>query len=397
MTIDCERLIEALGDRGSDAGVSYRADLEPLAGPGAPVKPAVYQGGTYQLDNRWWGNPPEPVHAVVIDNAPSEANRLEAALSRYRDLLRLPLLELDLSSVGALPAHVKSSLTSLEFPHRHADAYLRDSLLAADRTRFVDSEIGRALAAASADKPQALLQWVPQSLLFGFWQAHRGKHGVQTKFARAMESEIVGYRPATVETRRLGLKGDPLNLSTDDPISFDADDPSKWVFVDGAKAGRSKSKDSLAEIGHGQVPVSGSDAPLGAVSFQAIEQRCTISFARLRTIETGAPATNAAARAVLVALGLVALEAAFGHGFTLRSGCDLRPMSSALTWRGADGDEEVWRLGLDAALGLFATTVERAADLGLPVGSGWDSEPVRLVPNDSLAEAIRSTFGLQSA
>lgn len=46
-------LVAALGDDALDAGITYRSYLEPLGGPGAPVKPAVYAGNLYQKDRRW--------------------------------------------------------------------------------------------------------------------------------------------------------------------------------------------------------------------------------------------------------------------------------------------------------------------------------------------------------
>ena len=41
----------------------------------------------------------------------------------------MPELVLDFSDVGSLPAHLPRRLSSLEFPHRNADAYLRDARL----------------------------------------------------------------------------------------------------------------------------------------------------------------------------------------------------------------------------------------------------------------------------
>jgi hypothetical protein len=34
---------------------------------------------------------------------------------------------------------------------------------------------GAAIFGATADKPEALLEWFPQALLFGFWQSHLGR------------------------------------------------------------------------------------------------------------------------------------------------------------------------------------------------------------------------------
>jgi CRISPR-associated protein Csb1 len=318
---------------------------------------------------------------------------MEAALERRREELGIPNFRIDLSGAGDLPPHVPSSLSSLQFPHRHADAYLRDAELA-DGTPFLKSEYASAVYSASARNPAAIYQWFPASFVFGFWQSHLGKKGPQTKFARAVDCEIVGYDPASVETKRLGIKGDPLNLSITEAVIFDADDHTEWDLAGSGKTGKSKSKESLAEIGHGQVPVSANDAPLGAISFAWIEQRCTVSFARFRTIDSGNPQADAAGRAMLASLGLVAYVSAFSGGFTLRSGCDLRTASAEWRWLGETGDAVCDALSLDEAIDLFHGASRAAADLGLPVGPRWNAETVDLLPKPALLKAIRQTFGL---
>ncbi len=390
MDLTAEVLLTALADTAADAGVTIRSTLEPLAGPYAPVKPAVYAGGQYQLDRRWDDtvDPPEPADAVVIDNVPSQANRLEAALELLREQVGLPQLVLDLADVGSLPPHLPRALSSFRFPHRQADAYLRDS--DRDGQPFAKTEVGRSLLEATADNPDGLLAWFPQALLFGFWQSHVGKRS-QAKLARSWVSEIVGYRPAAVDTRVLGLKGDPLNLSVEEPVDVaEPDDEGSWVLVAGQKRAGGK-RERLSEIGHGQVPVNPADAALGGVSFQRIEQRATVSFASLRRIRSSSAESSAAARALLVAMGVAAHVTAFGRGFNLRSGCDLRPVSSTWTWVGAEM-KPVSQPTTQSAVALIRDCVERAERAGLPVGSRWAAEPLRLTPKANLAEAIRRTW-----
>ena len=50
--IDLEALLKGCGDDSFDDGIRIDTELVPLAGPGGPVKPAVYEGGTYQQDGR---------------------------------------------------------------------------------------------------------------------------------------------------------------------------------------------------------------------------------------------------------------------------------------------------------------------------------------------------------
>src|SRR5205807_2877406 len=129
------------------------------------------------------------------DNVASQANRLEAALEGLREGFGLPELVLDLSAVTSLPPHLPRRISGFRFPHRHADAYLRDAM--AGESRFQDTPTGTALLGATADEPVALYEWFPQSLLFGYWQSHLGKKRSQAKLARSWVSEIVGYDPAT--------------------------------------------------------------------------------------------------------------------------------------------------------------------------------------------------------
>ena len=125
-TITLEMLRKGCADDSFDDGIRIDTELEPLSGPGGPVKPAVYEGGTYQTDRRWASSDDdESTPVIVIDNVPSQANRLEEALRR-NCATPVPQLVLDLSSLSNLPAHLPKQLSSLEFPHRNADAYLRD-------------------------------------------------------------------------------------------------------------------------------------------------------------------------------------------------------------------------------------------------------------------------------
>jgi hypothetical protein len=137
--LDAGALIAAGSDESADAGITIVSVLEPLGGPGSPVKPAGYEGGRFQADRRWWGSGADrrQVDVLVIDNEPSQANRLEAALEQHREELGLPEILLDLTSLGVLPPHLPRQISSFHFPHRNADAYLRDAML--NGTKFLVS------------------------------------------------------------------------------------------------------------------------------------------------------------------------------------------------------------------------------------------------------------------
>ena len=390
-TINLETLLRGCDGDSFDDGIRIDTELEPLAGSGSPVKPAVYEGGVYQQDRRWATPEDEESTPVIgIDNVPSQANRLEEALRRNRESTGIPELVLDLSDLDHLPAHLPRRLSSLEFPHRNADAYLRDARLGdAD---FIKTELGRSIFGATAQECGPLMAWFPQALLYGFWQSHLGKKRHNTKHARAWVSEVVGWNPAATETRVLGLKGDPLNLNTDESITFNPDDRVKWGIggeeVEGGK------KDKLSEIGHGQVPFMGADATAAAVSFARVTQRATVSFAQLRRISLGPDHSceaDAAARALLLALGLHAHLLAFGRGFALRSGAELRPRATTATWLGGSGDEECTLGDAETTQALLRCAMEHAQSAGVPL-DGWGQPPTILTPKDNLRTAIHATW-----
>jgi CRISPR-associated protein Csb1 len=399
MNLSADRLVAACGDKGSDGGITIRTVLEPLAGPLAPVKPAIYAGGGFQEDMRWWGTPPERVPAILIDNVPSEANRLEAALSELRSDLGLPEVVLDLSHIPGLPPHLPRQLSGFRFPHRQADAYLRDAVDEKGQS-FARTAVGRALLDATADNPGAILDWFPQALLFGYWQSHLGSKRSQAKLARSWVSEIVGYAPATEAEGRtlvLGVKGDALNLSVSEQAEFDEVDflDTPWSLVEGSKKEKpapGQSRKALSEIGHGQIVVGGNAR--SAVSFLAIEQTATVSFAGLRRIHAATAESSAAGRALLVALGLCAHVAAFGRPFTLRSGCDLRPAETTWTWHGAETDEALDALNGELADRLFKACRAAAVAAGLLTHGGWGAAPLVLQPSKALTSAISKTWPL---
>ncbi len=387
--ITLNALLDGCAGDSFDDGIRIDTDLVPLGGQGGPVKPAVYEGGTYQQDRRWADPDDEqPTPVIVIDNIPSQANRLEEALRQSREVLGIPELLLDFSAIQGLPAHLPKQLSSLQFPHRNGDAYLRDAMLG-DQD-FIKTDLGRSLFDATAGTCGPLVAWFPQGLLYGFWQSHLGKKRQNTKHARVWVSEIIGWRPASTETRVLGLKGDPLNLTKDVEVTSNEDDRTAWevgkASIPDAKRGK------LSEMGHGQIPFMGNDdAAAAAVSFARVTQRVTVSFAQLRRISLGANSTgeaDAAVRALLVALGLHAHQLAFGRGFALRSGAELRPAKGVATWLGGDGDKEC-ELGDTEA--LLRAALAHAESAGVPL-DGWGSAPTVLVPKANLSKAIRDTW-----
>ncbi|WP_268240509.1 type I-G CRISPR-associated RAMP protein Csb1/Cas7g [Mangrovihabitans endophyticus] len=312
--------------------------------------------------------------AALLDSVPSQANRAEEALLAVsrRGKAPVPLLELEVPGEGT------ETLTSLEFPHRYADAYLRDSLL--DGTPFDKSQLGRSMLASTLDDARALYTNDPGSLVFGAWNSHR--KGRQQKFPRVYASEVVGWDPV-VGARNAG-RMDPMNLQGAVKKTGDGD----WEFT---ASGEKKQGSKLSEIGHGNIAPNEQH---GGVTISGAERIATLSLAGLDRIGFGAVEEQAAvaARAVLAAYAIMADRLAFGGAsLWLRSGCELVVQSERLEWVHRGGDTEPFDLTRAQAIDLFATAVDRAAKLGL----GLSAKPVRLTPKPSLAEAI--TFSLTKA
>ena len=202
--LELDALLKGCADDSFDDGIRIDSHLEPLSGPGGLVKPAVYEGGTYQHDQRW-ASPDDsgPTPVIVIDNVPSQANRLEEALRRNRGSTAIPELVIDLSALPNLPAHLPQSLSSLEFPHRNADAYLRDAEL--DGLDFLKTEIGRAIFDATAQTCGPLIAWFPQALLYGEGNASRVlREGGRTPPAGRTGHPTQSPRGVPVECRAAG-------------------------------------------------------------------------------------------------------------------------------------------------------------------------------------------------
>ena len=393
MELTLDRLLAGTASDSFDDGIRLDADLEPIGGPGGTVKPAIYAGAVYQADRRW---PPEAIaqdgdheaqDVFILDNVPSQANRHEEALRRSRQSTGVPEMILDLSNLPGLPPHLPRQLSSWQFPHRNADAYLRDSTL--EGTDFGKHSIGKSILDATHDRASALIAWWPQALLYGFWQSHLGKKRSQAKHARAWASEIVGWQPAANDTMVLGLKGDPLNLSIEESALYEDHDHENWRL--GAKPDKGEVKKALSELGHGQVPIG--DVTPASVSFRRLTQRATVSFAQLRRVRLGrGDEADAAARALLVAMGLHAHVLAFGRGFALRSGADLRISDSSAMWLGL-ADELIDPLNHEASAELLQSAKQHAGSVEVPL-DGWDSDPLKLAPKENLAKAIESSWPL---
>jgi CRISPR-associated protein Csb1 len=368
-----DRLLEAVMPARVHTAVVVRAVYQPVGGAERTVMPPTYPvnagerdpNARYLTDSRLVSG--EQRRTVVMDQEPSQANRVEEALRDARDvgMLRLPMFELRAGGIR---------LTSLDFPHRYADAYIRDSLV--DGVRFDQSPVGKRLRATAAADVRPLYEREPCSLLFGAWDSHR--KGRWPKFARLYAATMYGLDP--VAGRRMGGRLDPVNLTgaVDDTAKAEAD----WKFIpEGAKAKGTK----LSEIGHGNIAPN--PVP-GGVTVSEIRRTASISLAGLERLRFGdAPAEAASlARAALAALALAGDRLAFGRpSVWLRSGCDLAKISETLGLERPGGEVDDLAVSAQDALDAFDELCERAAAAGIPM----ESDTIALTPVPDLAEAIR--------
>lgn len=394
-------LTAALADRPANdlAAVRVVDGYEPAGGPAAKVFPPTYAVDRtaehpYVIETRWVGGAHMPT--VVLDSVAAQANEVEQALldAVDRGELALPLVE------TRTEAHERAfRITSLDAPHRIADAYFRDSETE-DGTRFSVTPLGRAVRKATLRDATVLYRWCPTALVYGVWDSHRGRPELSLKIARSYVSELYGVDPQV--GKRVGSRLDPIGMLGGTVALGDA--PDDWELVevvveaggeDGAKqkteqvgTARGKGgKDKLSNTGHGNVaPGIGT----GGVSIATAVRRASLSLAGLRRLRfptdgTRDPDRDAAGRAVLAALGLVGDRLAFDvPSLSLRSGCELVQTGSAVELVSRGGETQAIALDADAALALLAEAREAARGHGL----AWEDEPLVLRPRANLQKAI---------
>ena len=378
-------LLSAVSLTGQRAVLRVTGTYQPAGGSGSKVFPPTYpraaerrpsrdedretrrsEDSSYVLEARMTNGTRR--EDVLLDAVPSQANRAEESLLRARRAgsVQLPLLQVEHDGATSVV------LTSLEFPHRYADAYLRDSTL--DGVAFDKTELGRSLLAATLDDATALYAHDPGSLVFGAWNSHR--KGRQQKFPRVYASEIVGWDPV-VGARNAG-RMDPLNLQGAQKAAKDGEG---WDHTAVTTKNRGE---RLSEIGHGNVAPN---AQQGGVTISSAQRFATLSLAGLDRIGFGTASHNAAlaARAVLAAYALLADRLAFGRaGLWLRSGCELVLESERIEWVNRGGGTDPVDLSVDQAVELFALASAYAEKHGLPL----DTDLVSLAPTKGLAQAI---------
>lgn len=454
--------LKNLQDAISDGAAAFRCRrrLQPAGGEGDKVFPPTFAGAVYAVEQRRVPGREQPVTCVLLDSVQSQANRMEQALQDALDAgeIELPVITVDFSEYDPKDGEAEpgpdghrrfprtlldavGKVTSLQVPHRLADAILRDSEYKGKR--FRDSEVAKGLNRASLLNATALYQLCPTALVFGMWDSAGPKGGLGAKFERSIVSEVVGIGaefglktasridPLITKTKGIVLyrtpdgrwtlneseatveKGRPVKLGKDGRVSeanlgnvtpsfakytkgAEGFDPMKSGTVDidySIRAGRdgfSVRNRSMAET---QPAREGQIAPGGA-TVEYAEQTTTLSLIALRRLrfpvdsaKLDQNAASAAGHAVLAAVGLCAATLAFESGMGLRSRCLLWP-DDPMRWELLAKPGHVpspFTLDAGAAKKLLTDAVAAAKKAGLT----WRTEPLTLKPSNELVNLVR--------
>ena len=404
MVIDLQTLRGAVD--GSAAAFRCVTDYQPAGGPGDKVFPPTYEGGKYATEERIDPDTGAIRQCVLLDSVQSQANRMELALleSHRAGKVALPLLVTRFDQRELL---TKFTVTSLEAPHRVADALFRDSLL--DGTIFRRSYKGAILDTADVRNATGLFGLCPTGLVFGLWDSTGPRGGLGAKFQRAVVSEIVGYD--AVPGRRTVSRIDPAQIMlAAGPLyersSAEHDEPGWTLETSTALVEKSKPKPfgkKPETRGKPSAAVHGNIRPDildGGFTISRARQTTTLSLAVLRRLRfplDGAADSDRdvdlAARTALAALGLAAGTLARSD-VDLRSRCHLfaeqKPIWALLDRPGEAPKE--FELDADSALDLLKQAIAAAKGAGLP----WEGE-VELTPSPDLVELVRRSQELASA
>jgi CRISPR-associated protein Csb1 len=417
---------------GGAAALRSRTKLQPAGGEGTKIFPPTYAGAVYATEKRRLPGHDEPVDCVLLDSVQSQANRMEEALQQAVDSGRLtiPVVEVDFTPYfdpdgknAELNEDMRlldpvGKVSSLQAPHRIADAILRESLL--NNKPFRQSDLGKRIGMASARDATALFELCPTALIFGMWDSTGPKGGLGAKFERAIVAEIVGVN-ATYGIRTASRvdpvirKNPPLyETPTGEWTALESEAAQEGVKMERKNYVKKLSELNLGNVtpdfarysaksitkenretfdpmrGDGEYITGGRVAP-GGVTIASAEQTVVLSLPALRRLRfpidgTADSRVDDAARTVLAALGLCAAARAVDVGLDLRSRCLLWP-TEPMNWEllGRPGESPT-RLDLnaEAAIKLLNSAVAAAKKVGL----SWRTEPLVLMPSEQLVKLV---------
>ncbi len=363
---------------------------QPAGGPGDKVFPPTYEGGAYATEMRHIDGVEVP--CVLVDSVQSQANRMETALlEEWEDgAIPLPVVTVDFAGYD-LPKPFR--VTSLEAPHRIADALLRDSLL--DDVPFRQSKTGQKIDLADARNATTLFELCPTALVFGMWDSTGPRGGMGSKFQRAVVSEFIGLH--AVSGKRTSSRIDPAQvLRSAGPVYRTPD--GGWTLEQSQAASGQRSGVRPSEVNHGNITPSIAE---GGFTISKALQTTVLSLAalgRLRFPIDGVPSdreTDRAARTALAALALLGAALVRETGADLRSRCQLFP-TEAFLWELLDrpgAGVSRFELPADRAREIYVEAVSEARSAGLP----QLEQELKLTPSPQLVELVRHSQELAVA
>ncbi|MCW5982740.1 MAG: type I-U CRISPR-associated protein Cas7 [Bryobacteraceae bacterium] len=364
MQVSYEELLEACLDYqpGRATGRSIRTTIR--FNTDGVVRPPIYvekdKTRIYAVERRGDG-----AVSAQLDSPASQANRFEAILRAFREILGLPVIWLEIDG---------KVIDNFTAPHRVFDSIFRRAVL--DGVDFPKSKIGQMLWAPRPKDMSALFRYCPNVLLFGGWDSLAKWSGA--RIAKVVESYVTAHH---IE-RCCGTASrlDPLGLGRDLRVYRHREPALGWTLQ--PTEARGESPVEPAKVVLGNIPPSLNE--LGGVRAQEIIQTTIISLTALRQYSFGSPERNGAARAVLTALALFAAAVQFESGGWLRSGCQLDPLDSELLFQlTTSTGTRALPLSAEQALTLTQTATAATRRLGLE----WES--LQLEPSEDLIELVR--------
>jgi CRISPR-associated protein Csb1 len=275
------------------------------------------------------------LHSVcIIDSIPSQANRIEPALSRVTDDSGKPV---KLVPTVRVKTRINNEVIELDLlvdaGHRIADAMLRYTSIADDVSAAI-------LALKRRHEPDAspLAKLAPTSLIFGMWDSQ----ATGAKVPRLVNSIIRAYDVR--EYRRSSQFNPAMDFEAAGVTTDQGDGRLSEVGMDGAP--------STFQLG-------------GVEAIGGICRDASLNLCTLRDIVSKSPDETLKLQRYILGLCLVAITYLDGKALNLRQGCQLvaipdRPMERRTI--NADGTETAFLIDPDSAVS-YAGKV--AADFGV--------------------------------
>lgn len=404
--------------KGPAAAFRCRTQLQPAGGEGDKTFPPTYAGAVYATEHRRVKQADgsfETIPCILLDSVQSQANRMELALQQAIDNGRFkecPIPLISVSFAGEDLLNEIGSITSLEAPHRAADAILRDSLH--EGVPFRKSKIGQKLDFVSLQNATPLYEICPTALIFGIWDSTGPKGGLGAKFQRALVSEIIGINATT--GAKTSSRIDPLAITLSAGPLYNAEDTASCEWTSELKEARkdkngkpilynpSNSKNGEAgkpsKANHGNI-VPSIDDKTGGVTIDYAEQTIVLSLPALRRLKfpdadgKTSAARDAAGQTVLAALAIVAVSLAAENGYDLRSRCLLWPEEQPNLKLLEKPGVEPAPISIESKAAIQALTeaVAAAEEQGLT----WRKEPLNLTPAPQLVALLKKSQEIASA